>query len=70
MKKRKKIITIHSLSDVPRFKSENEERKYWETHDLSYELCEELYNPKINRESRSLQKRLRMTDRRKPLKKT
>jgi hypothetical protein len=64
MKKRKKIMTINSLSEVPQFRSEDEERKYWETHDLSYKLCEKLSDPKINREARKLQKRLRMTDRR------
>ncbi|MBI1859019.1 MAG: hypothetical protein HYR97_07925, partial [Candidatus Melainabacteria bacterium] len=49
-KKKKKIKPINSLSDVPTFNSEEEEREFWETHDLSNELTEKLYNPKVNKD--------------------
>ncbi|OGI18326.1 MAG: hypothetical protein A3B68_04635 [Candidatus Melainabacteria bacterium RIFCSPHIGHO2_02_FULL_34_12] len=65
MKKRKKMITIKSLDEIPRrFKSEDAERKFWETHDLSLKLCEKLYDPVVDREEKRLMKHLKMTDRR------
>lgn len=67
-KKNKKIKTITKKSDIPmRFKSEDQEREFWETHGLSYKLCEELYDPEATREFLELakKKRIKMTDRRK-----
>ena len=66
MKKRKRIKIIKSLSEIPkRFKSEDAERKFWETHGLSFALCEELYDPEVDKEAKQMVKRLKMTDRRK-----
>ena len=68
IKKRKKIARvkiIHSLSEVPKFKNEDQERKYWETHGLSDELWDSLYDPKVEKEMNKMVKRLKMTDRRK-----
>ena len=65
MKKGKRLIIIKALSEIPDFRSEDAERKFWETHDLSLELCERLYDPKVDKEFRKIQKRLKMTDRRK-----
>ena len=66
MKKKKKLIVIRALSEIPKkFKSENAERKFWETHDLSSKLWDELYDPKVEEEVNRMVKRLRMTDRRK-----
>ena len=66
MKRRKRLITINSLSEIPKkFKSEDAERRFWETHDLSLDLCEKLYDPKVEKEFNRMVKRLRMTDRRK-----
>ena len=64
-RKNRKIITIKSLSEVPDFRSENAERKFWETHDLSMKLWDELYDPVVDREEKRLMKHLKMTDRRK-----
>ena len=64
-KKNEKIKTIHSLSEIPNFKSEDEEREFWETHDLSTKLWDELYDPKVEKEMNKMVKRLKMTDRRK-----
>ena len=65
MKKRKKMTTIKSLDKIPRkFKSEDAERKFWETHDLSLQLCEELYDPIVDEQEKRLMKHLKMTDRR------
>ena len=64
-KKSKKLITVKSLSEVPDFRSEDAERKYWETHDLSTKLWDGLYDPVLDREEKRLMKRLKMTDRRK-----
>ena len=66
MKKRKKIIVIKALSEIPKkFKSEDAERRFWETHDLGSKLWDELYDPKVEKEFNRMVKRLRMTDRRK-----
>ena len=67
-KKRKKtsrVKMIHSLSEIPKFKSEDQERRYWETHGLSDELWDSLYDPKVDEEVNKMVKRLKMTDRRK-----
>ncbi|MBI3590690.1 MAG: hypothetical protein HY094_04840 [Candidatus Melainabacteria bacterium] len=64
-KKSKKLITVKSLSEVPDFHSEDAERRYWETHDISKKLWDRLYDPKIEKEANSMIKRLKMTDRRK-----
>lgn len=64
-KKSKKLITVKSLSEVPDFCSEDAERKYWETHDLSIKLWDKLYDPVVEREEKRLMKYLKMTDRRK-----
>ena len=65
-KRRKRIIVIKSVSEIPKkFKSEGAERRFWETHGLSLALCEKFYDPKVNKEFSKIQKRLRMTDRRK-----
>lgn len=64
-KKISKVKIIHSLSKVPKFKNEDQERKYWETHALSDELWDSLYNPKVDQEMNKIVKRLKMTDRRK-----
>ena len=59
------MITIKSLDEIPkRFKSEDAERRFWETHDLSLKLCDELYDPIVDKEEKKLMKHLRMTDRR------
>ena len=63
-RKNKKLITVKSLSEVPKFRSENSERKFWETHDLSKKLWDELYDPIVDQEEKKLMKHLRMTDRR------
>ena len=63
--KRKKILEIKALSEIPKFKSEDQERKFWETHTLSDKLWDELYDPEVDKEFNKMVKRLRMTDRRK-----
>lgn len=65
MKKQKKIKIVRSLSEIPRFKTEDEERKYWETHSLSNTLWDALYDPEVEKEFDKTVKHLRMTDRRK-----
>ena len=65
MKRKKKIIQINSLDQMPNFKSEDEERKFWETHGLSEDLMDELHDPKLEKKERNLSKNIRMTDRRK-----
>lgn len=35
-------ITIHSLDEIPKFASEDEEREWWATHDLAPELGEDV----------------------------
>jgi len=66
MKKKKQIKIIKSLEEIPKkFKSEDAERKFWETHGLSYALCNGLYDPKVDEEVNKMVKRLKMTDRRK-----
>ena len=34
----KRMKIIHSLAEIPAFKSEDEERAWWDEHDLSSEL--------------------------------
>ena len=63
--KRKKILEIKALSEIPKFKSEDQERKFWETHTLSDKLWDELYDHEVDKEFNKMVKRLRMTDRRK-----
>ena len=41
MKKKERKI-IHSISEVPRFESEDEERAWWADHDFSEEFYSEL----------------------------
>ncbi|MFQ5633495.1 MAG: hypothetical protein ACE5I1_32410 [bacterium] len=41
-KKRIKRIIICSLNEIPEFSSEDEEREWWETHDLAPELGEDV----------------------------
>lgn len=65
MKKRKKITQINSLNEVPRFKTEDEEREFWNTHGLSDKLWDKLYDPELEKKERKLEKNLRLTDRRK-----
>lgn len=65
MKKSRKIKKIDSLNEVPNFKSEDEEWGFWQTHGLSEELMDELYDPAVEKEERELSKRIRLTDRRK-----
>lgn len=65
MKKSRKIKKIDSLNEVPSFKSEDEEWEFWQTHGLSEELMDELYDPDVEKEERELSKRIRLTDRRK-----
>ena len=64
-RKNKKLITVKALSEIPEFRSEDAERKYWETHSLSRKLWDELYDPAVDREEKRLVKRLKITDRRK-----
>jgi hypothetical protein len=46
MTKRIRRQTVHSLDEVPKsFSSENEEREWWATHDLSEELYDKLQAP-------------------------
>lgn len=44
MKRRtvKKIKIIHSFDEIPEFSSEDEERDWWATHDLSEQLYDQL----------------------------
>ena len=65
MNKKRKIKTITSLTEIPRFHSKEDEREFWETHDISNTLAEKLYNSKTNKEFTKIQKRLKTTDRRK-----
>lgn len=65
MKKRKKIIKMNSLNEVPRFKTEDEEREFWNTHGLSDKLWDKLYDPELEKKERKLERNLRLTDRRK-----
>lgn len=62
MKRQKKIKIVKSLSEIPRFKTEDEEREYWETHSLSDTLWEVLYDPKVEKEFDEMVKRLRPTN--------
>ena len=64
MKRKKKIEEISSLDEVPKFKSEDEERKFWETHSLSDGLADILHDPKAEKEFLKIQRNLRLTDRR------
>lgn len=64
MRKKRKLITINSLSEIPDFRSEDRERKFWETHDMSSKLMDELYDPEVDKEEKKLMKHLKMTDRR------
>lgn len=36
------MTTIRSLDEIPSFASEDEEREWWATHDLSEELYDKL----------------------------
>jgi hypothetical protein len=65
MKRKKKITQINSLDEMPNFKSEDEERRFWETHGLSEDLMDELHDVELEKKERDLSKRIRMTDRRK-----
>lgn len=65
MKKSKKIKKINSLAEIPDFKSEDDEWEFWQSHGLSEKLMDELYDPSVEREFNKIQKRLRLTDRRK-----
>lgn len=40
MSKKQERIVVRSLSEIPRFASEDEERDWWATHDLADELWE------------------------------
>ncbi|MCG3156511.1 MAG: hypothetical protein DKINENOH_03135 [bacterium] len=44
MKQNKKAprILVHSLDQIPKFASEDEEREWWATHDLAPELGEDV----------------------------
>ena len=61
MKRPKKIKEVKSLSEIPRFKTEDEERDFWETHSLSDVLWDALYDPKVEKEFDEMVKRLRPT---------
>ena len=65
MKKRKKIMQIHSLEEIPLFDSEDEERGFWESHGLDDKLWDKLYDPTVDKKERILERKLRTTDRRK-----
>jgi hypothetical protein len=41
-KKRPRMTIIHSLNEIPDFATEDEEREWWATHDLSPELYDSL----------------------------
>jgi len=41
-KKRQNMTVVHSLDEIPTFESENEERDWWASHDLSDDLYEHL----------------------------
>ena len=45
--KHRAIIIIHSLDEVPAFGSEDEEREWWSTHELS----EDMYASLLDRTS-------------------
>jgi hypothetical protein len=38
----KKVSIIHSFDEIPKFSSEDEEREWWATHDLSEQLYDQL----------------------------
>jgi len=38
----KKVSVIHSLDEIPEFSTEDEEREWWATHDLSEQLYDQL----------------------------
>lgn len=40
--RRSKMAIVRRLEDIPAFASEDEEREWWATHDLSDELYAEL----------------------------
>ena len=40
--KSKDRIVVHSLDDIPEFSSEDEEREWWATHDLTPELGQDV----------------------------
>ena len=40
MSKKQERMVVRSLSEIPRFASEDEEREWWATHDLADELWE------------------------------
>lgn len=40
MSKKQGRTLVRSLSEIPRFASEDEEREWWATHDLADELWE------------------------------
>jgi hypothetical protein len=41
-KKTKDRIIVHSLDEIPKFSSEDEERAWWATHDLAPELGKDV----------------------------
>jgi len=42
-KSEQELVIIHSLDDIPeRFDSEDDEREWWATHDLSADLYDSL----------------------------
>jgi len=38
----KKLTIIHSFDEIPEFSTEDEERDWWATHDLSEQLYDQL----------------------------
>jgi hypothetical protein len=53
-------IVIHSLDEIPSaFPSEDAEREYWETHELSSELYDDQEAKRLTREHRALIQKLR-----------
>jgi hypothetical protein len=41
-KKRTKMTIVHNLDEIPSFASEDEEREWWDTHELSDQLYDSL----------------------------
>lgn len=60
MRRKRKRETIHSLDEIPpTFPSEDAERAYWETHELSPKLYDDREIKELTAEHRALVQKLR-----------
>lgn len=37
----RRFITVRSVDEIPRFRTEQEEREFWDTHDFSEDLLDQ-----------------------------